>query len=34
MAARTHRLVQQNLGAGTGYNLVTVPVAVLGFVTP
>jgi Cu2+-exporting ATPase len=33
-AAATRRLVKQNLAMSFGYNIVTVPIAVLGFVTP
>jgi Cu2+-exporting ATPase len=34
VARRAHRLVRQNFVLAFGYNMVTVPVAVLGFVTP
>ena len=34
VARRANRLIRQNLGLALGYNLVTVPLAVLGLVTP
>ncbi len=34
VADATRRLVRQNFALALGYNLVTVPIAVLGFVTP
>lgn len=34
IAERSRRLVQQNLGLSFGYNILAVPLAVLGFVTP
>jgi len=34
VAQKTRRLVRQNFALALGYNVVTVPVAVLGFVTP
>jgi Cu2+-exporting ATPase len=34
IAGRSRRLVEQNLGLAFGYNVLAVPLAVLGFVTP
>ena len=34
MADRTLRIIRQNLGWGLAYNLVAIPAAVLGYVTP
>jgi len=34
VAQKTRRLVRQNFALALGYNVVTVPIAVLGFVTP
>ena len=34
VACRADRLIGQNLGLAPGYHLVTVPLAVLGLVTP
>jgi Cu2+-exporting ATPase len=34
VARRAERLIRQNLGLALGYNLITVPLAILGLVTP
>lgn len=34
VAARSNRLIKQNLGLALGYNVITVPLAVMGLVTP
>jgi len=34
LARRTRRIIQQNLAWAVGYNLLALPLAVLGFVTP
>ncbi|MFO7634734.1 MAG: hypothetical protein R6W76_19445, partial [Caldilinea sp.] len=34
LARKTHRIIRQNLGWALGYNLIAIPAAALGHVTP